>query len=257
MQPRSPHYVFTHFTNSYDIESHKVLNAVKAHKDDINSVAWDNKNLSHIVYTGSDDCNIFVWDRRTVGSSKKPERVLIGHQEGITNIASQGDSIHLISNGKDQLLKYWDIRMSHPITKLQTMTPLKRQKHFDYRYQAYTARYPKHPADCSVKEFKGHSILNTLIRCDFSPAETTGQRYVYSGSAAGSVFIYDLLTQNKVKELKLDLNARDIIEEYDDTSIPIRDVSWHPKYALIAATAFDGQIYLWNYKISKEREDSK
>lgn len=42
--------------------------------------------------------------------------------------------------------------------------------------------------------YRGHSVLNTLIRCRFSPAYSTGQRYIYTGCAAGRVVIYDLLT---------------------------------------------------------------
>lgn len=47
-----------------------------------------------------------------------------------------------------------------------------------------------HPHDVSVQAFRGHSVLQTLIRAYFSPAHSTGQRYVYTGSADGSVRIY-------------------------------------------------------------------
>lgn len=241
-------HVLANVTPSYDIEALQVLNFVAAHKDDVNTVAWDNRDISHIVYTGSDDCYIFVWDRRTLGKSKKPEGVLVGHQEGITNISSQGDSVHLISNGKDQVLKYWDIRKKLPIAQLKSMPPLKRQKDFDYRHMHYKKNSRRHPLDESIADFKGHSVLQTLIRCDFSPLETTGQKYIYTGSASGSVFIYDVASQKKVSELEL--YAEDEPGLYEETGKPIRDVSWHPKYPLIAATAFDGSIYLWDYKVN-------
>jgi len=38
--------------------------------------------------------------------------------------------------------------------------------------------------------YRGHAVLQTLIRAYFSPAATTGQRYIYSGSADGSVYIW-------------------------------------------------------------------
>jgi hypothetical protein len=38
------------------------------------------------------------------------------------------------------------------------------------------AEYFKHPNDVSVCTYTGHSVLQTLIRCNFSPIETTGQR---------------------------------------------------------------------------------
>jgi len=76
------------------------------------------------------------------------------------------------------------------------MKPLKRARNFDYRMQSYQFKdkQTKHPSDRSVFTFKGHEVLSTLIRCQFSPIETTGQRYVYTGSSNGKVHIYDLLT---------------------------------------------------------------
>ncbi|CAN0509000.1 unnamed protein product, partial [Scytosiphon promiscuus] len=50
----------------------------------------------------------------------------------------------------------------------------------DYRHMPMTRmRRPKRNkrgADESVKTFHGHKVLQTLIRCYFSPAHTTGQR---------------------------------------------------------------------------------
>ena len=37
--------------------------------------------------------------------------------------------------------------------------------------------------------YRGHSVLRTLIRCHFSPAETTGAQYIYSGSADGKIHV--------------------------------------------------------------------
>jgi WD repeat-containing protein 23 len=49
-------------------------------------------------------------DRRSLGSSRKPSGVLIGHTEGITYVSAKGDGRYLISNGKDQSLRLWDLR---------------------------------------------------------------------------------------------------------------------------------------------------
>ena len=47
-----------------------------------------------------------------------------------------------------------------------------------------------HPHDVSVQTFRGHKVLQTLIRAYFSPAHSTGQRFVYTGSADGTAQIY-------------------------------------------------------------------
>ena len=53
--------------------------------------------------------------------------------------------------------------------------------------------------DSSLMTYTGHTILQTLIRCHFSPVHTTGQSLIYTGCAAGRVVIYDLLTGEIVK----------------------------------------------------------
>jgi hypothetical protein len=35
--------------------------------------------------------------------------------------------------------------------------------------------------------YRGHAVLRTLIRCYFSPVETTGGQYLYSGSHDGKI----------------------------------------------------------------------
>jgi WD repeat-containing protein 23 len=73
----------------------------------------------------------------------------------------------------------------------------------------------KAAGDVSVMTYRGHSVLNTLVRCRFSPTLTTSQRYIYTGCASGSVVIYDILTGKMVKSLKGHRSC-------------VRDVSWHP-----------------------------
>jgi WD repeat-containing protein 23 len=41
--------------------------------------------------------------------------------------------------------------------------------------------------DTSIMTYRGHCVLQTLVRCHFSPSYTTGQRFIYTGCAAGRV----------------------------------------------------------------------
>jgi len=49
--------------------------------------------------------------------------------------------------------------------------------------------------DTSLMTYRGHCVLNTLVRSRFSPLFNTGQRYIYVGCATGAVvgntLIYD------------------------------------------------------------------
>ena len=80
-----------------------------AHNDEINSVCFANRQHSNVFLSGSDDSMVKVWDRRSI-SNNRPVGIFVGHAEGITNVCSKGDGIYVASNGKDQLLKVWDIR---------------------------------------------------------------------------------------------------------------------------------------------------
>lgn len=41
------------------------------------------------------------------------------------------------------------------------------------------------PDDSSIMTYRGHRVKKTLIRAKFSPQETTGQRYIYTGCGTG------------------------------------------------------------------------
>lgn len=92
--------------------------------------------------------------------------------------------------------------------------------------------------------FVGHDVLKTLIRCQFSPAATTGQRYLYSGSADGSVYIFDTLT-GEIAEKLINDQTRGIV---------CRDISWHPKFPVLASTDFNGFLNVWSVGL-KEMQD--
>ena len=77
-----------------------VTRVAGTHDDEINSVCFANRQHSNIIFSGSDDSLVKVWDRRALGSNR-PVGVFVGHAEGVTNIASKGDGIYLASNAKD------------------------------------------------------------------------------------------------------------------------------------------------------------
>lgn len=85
----------------------------------------------------------------------------------------------------------------------------------DYRWIGRPRRHRRRlVTDTSIDTFSGHTVASTLIRARFSPM-STGQRYIYSGSADGSLFIWDTLHEEPDRQLT---GHRSIV----------RDVSWHP-----------------------------
>jgi WD repeat-containing protein 23 len=217
----------------YDVVQKRVVYAAEAHDDDINTVAFaDATGKSDVFYTGSDDNLIKVWDRRLLGSgSREPAGVLCGHTEGITFLDSKGDGRYLVSNSKDQTAKLWDIRAMRSNDDYKSLTQMPSRYRWDYRVLPYpgTQSPHLHPHDSSIMTYRGHKVLETLIRCYFSPMETTNQRYIYSGSRDGSVHIYDALTGETVAK-----------REIHDAAV--RDVNWHPYKMELCSSSWDGTI---------------
>ncbi|CAK9180894.1 unnamed protein product [Ilex paraguariensis] len=222
----------------YDLDANKLTLRIPAHRSDVNSVCFADET-GHLIYSGSDDDLCKVWDRRCFAAKGQAAGVLMGHLEGITSIDSRGDGRYLISNGKDQAIKLWDIRKMSSNVKYKSPP---RKYEWDYRMMEYPndARNRTHPADLSLATYKGHSVLRTLIRCYFSPAYSTGQKYIYTGSTDASVYIYDLVSGAQVARL-------DFHEE------PVRDCSWHPVYPMIVSSSWDGVIASWEFPGNDEK----
>ncbi|OLL22017.1 LEC14B protein [Neolecta irregularis DAH-3] len=201
----------------YDVEQNRVTLRLGGHKEDVNAVSFGDHS-SNILFSGSDDSYIKVWDRRSLHGGKE-SGVLIGHTEGITFIEGKGDGRYLVSNSKDQSCKLWDIRKM--LNKDTDSLPDYSVGNFDYRYMPYPGpRCARHPLDCSVNTYTGHSVLKTLIRCHFSPCGG----FLYSGSEDGNGYIWNI-----------DGSLKKRIPFGGDGSC-LRDVSWHPYEPIIAGS---------------------
>ncbi|XP_065160411.1 DDB1- and CUL4-associated factor 11 isoform X1 [Atheta coriaria] len=228
----------------YNLERNRRTLKISAHDFDVNTVKFADHS-SHIIYSGSDDGLIKVWDRRTFGEevTSKPVGVFAGHQDGITYIDAKGDGRYLISNSKDQSIKLWDVRM---FSTEEAMAETRRSIHeqtWDYRWQTVPKRLSSLPTitgDTSVMTYKGHVTTRTLIRARFSPLRNTGQRYIYTGCGSGRLIIYDALTGK-------------IAREERKHSYCVRDVSWHPHYNEIFTSSWDGTVGRWYYASKDEK----
>jgi WD repeat-containing protein 23 len=235
----------------YDVAAGKTVVKVRGHKDDVNAVAYADTDSGNIILTGSDDHEIKVFDRRMLGNSRSPQNVgvFIGHTEGIAHLDSKGDNRYFISNSKDQSIKLWDLRKAR---SMKEASKVRRETYrnvpsfsWDYRWMGYPAagRVVTHPADGSIASYRGeHRTLGTLCRAYFSPAATTGQRYIYAASACGAVTIYDVITCQVVSKLN----------KYHNECV--RDCSWHPYLPMIASASFDGSVCLWESQAAGEQE---
>lgn len=151
-------------------------------------------------------------------------------------------------------------------------------RNFDYRYGLYSKpRYFKHPHDRSVMTYTGHTVLQTLIRCHFSPMHTTGQKYIYSGSYDGKIHIWNL--DGTVAQVLDRTRTRPLVSrggnstKMSDPSLPdrplhsyeahnyapvVRDVSWSPFTPTIMSSAWGqggGSVAMHEWRGSGKRQE--
>ena len=110
-------------------------------------------------------------------------------------MSAKGDGRYVVSNGKDQTARLWDLRCISD--EEDERIRLDRKDYgipgWDYRQSTYARpSFTEHPHDASVMKYRGHAVLRTLIRCNFSPL-STGQQYIYSGSSDGKIHVGCLL----------------------------------------------------------------
>ncbi|KAK4609377.1 LEC14B protein [Fulvia fulva] len=252
----------------YDIETKRSILRIPGHTDDVNAVCFGDKMSPHILYSGSDDTTLKVWDRRSL-ASMRPAGMFLGHTEGLTYIDSKGDGRYVISNAKDQTCKLWDLRKMISTDDGERINPQDYTTNFDYRFSPYdTDDHTPHPKDCSLVTFRGHRVLKTLIRCHFSPPGSTDGRYIYSGSHDGKIYVWNLdgtQAGAPINVLAATKNSRPVddeqyVDRYDYYGrggvwkTIVRDCSWHPSAPVIAATSWNGwdhglgtcTVHSWN-----------
>jgi DDB1- and CUL4-associated factor 11 len=232
----------------YDLERRTKLSHFRAHDDDINAVSYLDETGT-IFATGSDDTVCKVWDSRIVRTvpdasaplvSRRPKPVggFIGHHEGLTSVASALDRRYVLTNSKDQSMKLWDLRRMQSDTAMTAFVAKRSQgtqRFFDYRWHHYRRGAPRLEVDTSLQTYSGHSVQQTLIRCGFSPVVSTAQKYVYTGSGAGEVVIYETLTG----EIAARLHGHQSI---------VRDVSWHPTEPTLISTSWDCTSRIYQFR---------
>ncbi|KAJ6601263.1 WD40 repeat-like protein [Mycena vulgaris] len=232
----------------YDLLANRRTVKIEAHKDDVNSCCWADTSSGNVLVSASDDSFLKIWDRRSLGVSQKPSGVLMGHTEGITYVSAKGDGRYVISNGKDQKLRLWDLRKMRSNQELEAVENHYYGTNYDYRYPHYPRpRFRAHPKDCSVMTFHGHAVLRTLIRCHFSPAETTGGQYIYSGSADGKVHIWSLdgrvvqvLDRAKTLPMTFDPSGPEPGSTHGlESNVCVRDVSWHSQEPVLMSAGWE------------------
>ncbi len=205
--------------------------------DDSSIRLWDRRLLANSSSDAEDELRgAAVPGHSMLRHSRRATPIggFLGHVHGLTCVTAlpDGNARYMLSNSKDQSMKLWDLRRSNSAAAVSRCTEQRssQRRMLDYRMarisrSSITAQAAATSAsgaaagsnvdesDRSLVTFTGHSVAQTLIRCDFSPGHSTGYRYVVSGSADGRIWVWDVVTGEVARRIQ---GHRSIV----------RDVAW-------------------------------
>jgi WD40 repeat protein len=73
---------------------------------------------------------------------------------------------------------------------------------------------------------------------------STGQKYIYTGSHDGCVYIFDMVTGKQVGRLSFHRGT-------------VRDCSWHPTQPMLVSSSWDGNLAKWEHLHGDKPQVSK
>uniref|UniRef100_A0A915Q8E2 DUF2415 domain-containing protein n=1 Tax=Setaria digitata TaxID=48799 RepID=A0A915Q8E2_9BILA len=170
---------------------HPTCYSFNAHQSDVRAICCSKAN-PHIFYSGSVDGQCKIWDDRSLNDSI-PLAITSRSGYSVTYIDSDSYDRYMVVTTLGETIDIWDLRRIPENLPQRQTTELR----FD-----------------TALRIKAKNILEVFWRAKFSP-QRTGHRYIYCGSDGGHIYVFDILTNQ-------------IVREFRKCRREVRDCSWHP-----------------------------
>jgi len=88
----------------------------------------------------------------------------MGHTEGVTYVSAKGDGRYIISNGKDQALRLWDLRKMRSSQDFERVRSSNYGVHgFDYRFvlTRIWTHFLRSPSAAGIRNIQSPSMTHT------------------------------------------------------------------------------------------------
>ncbi len=157
--------------------------SIKANWDAIKTVSVNPAGT--LLATGSNDSRIQI---RSTADGKKV-KTLKGHKDGIYTLSWSANGKHILSGSKDRRLLYWNV---------ETGDFIELHKDFTYIYSAMIVGDNLAVASTNENEVSLFSIASKVKLATFKGHSTVivsfsyGNGYVYSGSASGEIYRWNI-----------------------------------------------------------------
>jgi WD40 repeat protein len=184
----------------WDIQKRVTTKILRGHGTYVNAVAFVNGGSNDLLVSLGRDGRVLLWDLRT-SSRLYADRVLSGHKGDVQHLSIGADGRMLVSSGEDRTVRVWDVRLKKELESIdvgrETLAiALDPTGHY---LAVGTTEKDIALLDLTAGE---RILLSGHQRAVGALAFNRDGDGLVSGSADGTIIVWDIDTRKPVKEIR-------------------------------------------------------
>ncbi|CAI5703465.1 unnamed protein product [Peronospora effusa] len=213
----------------WDVPTAQVIRKFEGHEHSVNCVRYNAD--SSVLLSGSYDKTIRAWDIRA-RNAYMPIQVLDDFRDSVTSMVVTDHEI--IAGCVDGVVRTYDLRVGQLFREHIDEPVVSVANSPDARFVLAgcldgSIRLIEKTDGTEVKSYRGHSVQDYKIECDFS----SDGAFVLSGSEDGRVYWWDLVDAKRTHSIVAHKK-------------PVRTLACHPESSMFATGCIDGSAKVWS-----------